>query len=141
MYEERGPRDWGGNELERHLGDRRALYICRRTTSLIGMRNQDNGLGWDRAMTSAVRTGSVRAQIRGSWTAERRTAEHIDMRKKVELRLILFLVGASIIPKIDGVQRPGVPPTAEVSSQCVKDDNRDETWEVDVVRALSRNSG
>ena len=70
----------------------------------MGMRNPYGGLCVDRTMTSTVGTGSVTAQIRGHVLRNDVLQQHIDAKIRLKYMLFLFLDGAAIIPRGDGVQ-------------------------------------
>ena len=58
----------------------------------------------DRTMTSTVGTGSGIAQIRGHVLRNDVLQQHIDAKTRLKRMLFLFLDGAAIIPRGDGVQ-------------------------------------
>ena len=82
------------------------LYVCEELV-VIGVRNQYGGQGVDRTMTSTMRTGSVTTHVQRNDVLQ----QHIDVRTRVGRGLYPLVVSNAMIPSIDGMQKPGVPPS------------------------------
>jgi hypothetical protein len=80
------------------------LYV---STGMICVRCQEGGPGVDRAMTSSMGAGSVTTHVLRNEVLQK----HIDVRSRVGRGPWPFLDGTAMIPKIDGVQMPVVPPS------------------------------
>lgn len=62
-------------------------------------------------MTSTAGTGSVTAQIRDHVLRNDVLQQHIDAKTRWKRRPCLLLDGVAIIPRCNGVQGPGIPPS------------------------------
>ena len=80
------------------------MYV---SIGLIGVRCQLGGQGVDRAMTSSVCAGSVTTHVLRNEVLQKR----IDVRVGVGRGPCPFLDSTAMIPRIDGVQMPVVPPS------------------------------
>lgn len=82
------------------------LYVCEEKV-VIGVKIQNGGQGVDRTMTSTMRTESVTTHVQRNDVLQ----QHIDVKTRVERGLCPFLASEAMIPRIDGVQKPGASPS------------------------------